>query len=100
MCRAIPKQGDMHFCGKTCAEEAVAKGPFILEVPEGHVTFVSGKRSRFHCRSTDDNFFPVAEQFKASWRHGGKVCPPVKGVFKIIGSQSSLAKYDAYRLLF
>jgi hypothetical protein len=39
----------------------------------------------------------VADQFKASWRHAGKVCPPVKAVYKIIGSQSSLAKYDAYR---
>lgn len=39
----------------------------------------------------------VADQFKASWRHSGKVCPSVKGVYKIIGSQTSLSKYDAYR---
>ncbi|KIM80422.1 hypothetical protein PILCRDRAFT_73161 [Piloderma croceum F 1598] len=80
MCRSAAKQGDHHFCGKTCADEAASKGPIILEVPEGHATFTS-----------------VADQFRASWRHAGKVCPPVKAVYKIIGSQSSLAKYDAYR---
>jgi len=80
MCRAAPRQGDRPFCGKTCGDEAASKGPTILEVPEGHVTFKS-----------------VEDQFIASWRHAGKVCPPVKAVYKIIGSQSSLAKYDAYR---
>ena len=41
--------------------------------------------------------FLVAEQFKASWRHPNKPCPPVKGVYKIVGSKESLVKYDAYR---
>jgi len=42
MCRSAAKQGDHHFCGKICADEAASKGPIILEVPEGHVTFSSG----------------------------------------------------------
>lgn len=42
MCHASPRQGDRHFCGKTCADEAASKGPIILEVPVGHVTFNSG----------------------------------------------------------
>ena len=45
MCRLNPKQGDRQYCGKTCAEEAANKGPVILEVPEGHVTFSSGKKN-------------------------------------------------------
>jgi hypothetical protein len=39
----------------------------------------------------------VAEQFKASWRHVGKVPPPVRKVYKIFGTKTSLSQYDAYR---
>ncbi len=42
-CRKVPKQGDQHFCGKACADEAMKKGPLILEVPEDHETFKSGE---------------------------------------------------------
>jgi len=31
-----------HFCSQTCADDAESKGPMILEVPVGHVTFKSG----------------------------------------------------------
>ena len=96
MCRTNPKQGDRHYCGKTCAEEAANKGPVILEVPEGHVTFNSGKKK--YVFSTNPRLmFSVAGQFRASWRHPNKPCPQVKGVYKIVGSKESLVKYDAYR---
>jgi len=42
MCRSDAKQGDHHFCGKTCADEAASKGPIILEVPEGHIGLATG----------------------------------------------------------
>ena len=32
----------MHFCGKTCVDEAASRAPMILAVPEDHVTFRSG----------------------------------------------------------
>ena len=43
MCRKAEKQPRSHFCSKTCVEEAEKKGPAILEVPAGHVTFLSGE---------------------------------------------------------
>jgi len=79
MCRVAPKQAHSHFCSKTCAEDAEKRGPMIMEVPVGHVTFKS-----------------VADQFKSSWRHAS-TCPPVKGVYKIVAPQASLASYNAYR---
>lgn len=98
MCRSNPKQGDRHYCGKTCAEDAANKGPTILEVPEGHVTFNSGKKNACLPFQPILTFvFSVAEQFKTSWRHPNKPCPPVKGIYKIVGSKESLVKFDAYR---
>ncbi|KAF9037691.1 hypothetical protein BJ165DRAFT_1558638 [Panaeolus papilionaceus] len=80
MCLQAPKMANCHFCSQTCIDDAESKGPMILEVPQGHVTFKS-----------------VAEQFKASWRHTGSSCPPVKRVYKIVTPASSLASYNAYR---
>ncbi|KAJ8516790.1 hypothetical protein ONZ45_g5937 [Pleurotus djamor] len=80
LCLQAPKQSGSHFCSKTCSDDAESKGPMILEVPQGHVTFKS-----------------VADQFKASWRHAGTSCPPVRHVYKILSPQASLANYDAYR---
>ncbi|KAI0790013.1 hypothetical protein C8Q75DRAFT_136034 [Abortiporus biennis] len=79
-CRKAKKQGGRHFCSLACAEEAKKKAPMIIEIPEDHVTFKS-----------------VEAQFKTSWRHLDKVCPSVKHIYKIIGEQASLDKYDAYR---
>ncbi|KAG5642901.1 hypothetical protein DXG03_001908 [Asterophora parasitica] len=60
-------------------DDAESKGPLILEVPKGHVTFRS-----------------VEEQFKTSWRHSGKRCPSVKRVYKLVSEQASLDAYNAY----
>ncbi|CAL1717325.1 unnamed protein product [Somion occarium] len=79
-CRKAPKQGDKHFCGLACSDEARKKGPIIVEIPDDHVTFQG-----------------VESQFKSSWRHDDKVCPTVRRIYKIIPEQSSLDKYDAYR---
>ncbi|KAI0784004.1 hypothetical protein BC629DRAFT_1594122 [Irpex lacteus] len=79
-CRKTQKQGDRHFCGQACADEAVKKGPMILEVPEDHETFKS-----------------VESQFKTSWRHAGKPCPPVRYIYKIVSDQASVDKYNTYR---
>ncbi|KAI5120710.1 hypothetical protein M0805_007672 [Coniferiporia weirii] len=79
MCQKAPKQFS-HFCSRACAQSAQKTGPCLLEVPEGHSTFKS-----------------VAEQFKVSWRHTNKACPAVRRVYKIIGTQASLDKYEAYR---
>ncbi|KAL1675888.1 hypothetical protein EV122DRAFT_217581 [Schizophyllum commune] len=79
MCRKAEKQPRSHFCSKTCVEEAEKKGPAILEVPVGHVTFIS-----------------VADQFKQSWRHA-KPCPPVRRVYKILAPHASLGSYNAYK---
>ena len=32
-----------HFCSQPCTDDAEKKGPMILEVPFGHVTFKSGQ---------------------------------------------------------
>ncbi|KAF5370433.1 hypothetical protein D9615_009748 [Tricholomella constricta] len=80
MCRAAPKLGETNFCGKTCMDNAYAKGPMLLEVLKGHVAFKS-----------------VADQFKVSWRHQDKRCPPVRHVYKVIMSQVSMEAYEAYR---
>ena len=39
----------------------------------------------------------VADQFKVSWRHTSKPSPTVRRVYKIVGTQASLDKYEAYR---
>lgn len=39
----------------------------------------------------------VSDQFKASWRHAGTVCPPVRRVYKILVPPASLAAYNAYK---
>ncbi|KAJ3807507.1 hypothetical protein F5876DRAFT_79635 [Lentinula aff. lateritia] len=80
MCLKAAKQTNSHFCSKACADNAEMKGPMILEVPAGHVTFKD-----------------VSDQFKASWRHVGAKCPPVKRIYKIVSPQSSLASYNAYK---
>ncbi|KAJ7757697.1 hypothetical protein DFH07DRAFT_1060525 [Mycena maculata] len=79
-CRQAPKLSQSHFCSTICADDAEKNGPMILEVPVGHVTFKS-----------------VADQFKTSWRHTGKTCPPVRRVYKIISPQTSWANYKAYQ---
>ncbi|PPQ92599.1 hypothetical protein CVT25_007291 [Psilocybe cyanescens] len=80
MCMQAPKMANSHFCSQPCIDDAESKGPMILEVPAGHVTFKS-----------------VADQFKASWRHVGTVSPPVRRVYKILAPPTSLASYNAYR---
>ncbi|KAJ6561844.1 hypothetical protein B0H19DRAFT_1209997 [Mycena capillaripes] len=80
MCKQAPKQPQSHFCSTACADDAEKNGPMILEVPVGHATFKS-----------------VADQFKASWRHTGKICPPVRRVYKIVATQAALASYKAYQ---
>ncbi|KAF5367744.1 hypothetical protein D9758_009884 [Tetrapyrgos nigripes] len=80
MCLQAPKLAQSQFCSRNCEDEAEKKGPIILEVPAGHVTFKS-----------------VTDQFKASWRHPGTICPPVKRVYKIIAPKAQLTAYDTYR---
>ncbi|KAF9463918.1 hypothetical protein BDZ94DRAFT_1217414 [Collybia nuda] len=80
MCRQAAKQPGSHFCGQACADDCEKAGPLLLEVPRNHITFKS-----------------VADQFKASWRHTGTTCPPVRRVYKIQARQASLASYNAYR---
>ncbi|KAI0777848.1 hypothetical protein BC629DRAFT_1582775 [Irpex lacteus] len=79
-CRKVPKQGDQHFCGQACANEAMKKGPLILEVPEDHETFKS-----------------VKSQFMTSWRLASKPCPPVRYIYKIVSTHASMSKYNSYR---
>ncbi|KAF9556030.1 ADP-ribosylation [Agrocybe pediades] len=80
MCLQEPKMPNSHFCSQACTDDAESKGPMILEVPVGHVTFKS-----------------VADQFKTSWRHVGTICPPVRRVYKILVPPASLSAYNAYR---
>ncbi|KAJ8592695.1 ADP-ribosylation [Rhizopogon salebrosus TDB-379] len=75
--KAVKRKG--HFCSQACTLKAEKNAPGLLEVPQGHDTFKS-----------------VADQFKASWRHQIP-CPTVRGVYKVIASPASIAKYEAYR---
>ena len=43
MCLQAPKMANSHFCSQPCVDDAENKGPMILEVPFGHVTFKSGR---------------------------------------------------------
>ncbi|KAI0090989.1 hypothetical protein BDY19DRAFT_886832 [Irpex rosettiformis] len=79
-CRKVQKLGDRHFCSSACADEAVKKGPMLLEMSEDHETFKS-----------------VEAQFKTSWRHAGRPCPPVRYIYKIVSDKASLDKYNTYR---
>ncbi|KAH6913474.1 hypothetical protein BKA70DRAFT_1262986 [Coprinopsis sp. MPI-PUGE-AT-0042] len=80
MCMKAQKMANSHFCSQTCIDDAEKKGPAVLEVPHGHVTFKS-----------------VAEQFKVSWRHTGTTCPTVRRVYKIVITPAASASYDSYR---
>ncbi|KAJ7067311.1 hypothetical protein C8F01DRAFT_664434 [Mycena amicta] len=80
MCQQAAKLPQSHFCSTTCADNAEKSGPMLLEVPVGHATFKS-----------------VADQFKASWRHSNKHCPPVRRVYKIVSTQASMTSYKAYQ---
>nr|GAT47414.1 predicted protein [Mycena chlorophos] len=80
MCKQAAKLPQSHFCSSKCADDAEKSGPMLLEVPVGHVTFKS-----------------VADQFKASWRHTNKYCPPVRRVYKIVSTQASMTSYKAYQ---
>jgi len=80
MCRQVEKQGKSQYCSRTCTSDATKQSPGILEVPAGHETFES-----------------VANQFKASWKHTGKTLPTVKKVYKVLVTQASMDKYEAYR---
>ena len=42
MCLQAPKMANSHFCSQPCIDDAENKGPMILEVPFGHLTFKSG----------------------------------------------------------
>ncbi|KAF7378243.1 PARP catalytic domain-containing protein [Mycena sanguinolenta] len=80
MCKQAPKQPQSPFCGAACAYDAEKNGPTILEIPAGHVTFKS-----------------VTDQFKVSWRHTGKDCPPVRRVYIIVAARATQANYEAYQ---
>ncbi|KAJ7592669.1 hypothetical protein C8J56DRAFT_1127072 [Mycena floridula] len=80
LCHLATKLPNSHFCSQTCIDEAEKKGPMLLEIPPGHVTFKS-----------------VADQFKASWRHSGSTCPPVRRIYKVLATPASLSAYNAYR---
>ena len=58
-CLKAHKQGDNHFCGTACADEAKKKGPCIINIPDDHVTFQSGMLFQVVCsifkRSTHTN---------------------------------------------
>jgi len=79
MCWRAPRQGDSHFCGRSCAGAAEHRAPLLLEAPRGHVTF---KR--------------VVDNFRTSWK-SGTPCPDVKKVYKIIEKPAFVAAYDKYR---
>ncbi|GLB40705.1 putative poly(ADP-ribose) polymerase catalytic domain [Lyophyllum shimeji] len=80
MCRRAPKQPKSHFCSERCTEDVYSKGPMILPITKGHVTYKS-----------------VEDQFKTSWRHLGKPCPTIRFIYKIIIQKASLDSYNAYR---
>ncbi|KAH0584894.1 hypothetical protein H2248_008172 [Termitomyces sp. 'cryptogamus'] len=79
-CRQKPQFMDSAFCGKTCMHVAEGQGPILVQIPRGHKMYKS-----------------VREQFTKSWRHPKKNCPAVKGIYRIILSESSRQAYEAYR---
>lgn len=48
MCRRKPKNRGFDFCGITCRDEARNMAPVLLEVPQGHTTFTTGKHLKQH----------------------------------------------------
>ncbi|KAF7321666.1 PARP catalytic domain-containing protein [Mycena kentingensis (nom. inval.)] len=80
LCKQAAKLPRSHFCSTTCADDAEKGGPMLLEVPTDHVTFKS-----------------VADQFKTSWRHSNKYCPPVRRVYKIVSTPAAMDGYKTYQ---
>jgi hypothetical protein len=79
VCRRNRSQPKSQFCGQTCEDDAISKGPMLLKVPRDHNTFKS-----------------VADQFKVSWKHSSHP-PAVRRVFKIVSPKSLSSSYEAYR---
>ncbi|EGN91895.1 hypothetical protein SERLA73DRAFT_118039 [Serpula lacrymans var. lacrymans S7.3] len=82
-CRQKEKSGHHHFCSKTCAGEAEALAPFLIEVYPGHEIFDS-----------------VAHQFNTKWLHPpspGKKNGTARKVYKIVEKPSFREEYDQYR---
>jgi hypothetical protein len=46
LCRSCPKNGEFDYCGAVCQLNARNQSPLLLEVPQGHTTFATGKPSR------------------------------------------------------
>ena len=86
-----------NFCSSACSTNAENAAPKLLEVSEEHDTFKSGTLSNpvphypwlAYC-------IIVAGQFSSTWK-GGKSCPTVRKVYKIILSKALMAKYDSYK---
>jgi hypothetical protein len=62
-CRVKPKHGDHHYCGRTCAHNAMSRAPALLEVPKGHVTFTSGKNYTPYLSPPDASLFKSNRNF-------------------------------------
>jgi len=76
MCRARPKLGKYHFCGKTCRQLSLKVTPRLCGVPKGHVTWDM-----------------VEKKFQAGWKDTTQTCPPLLQVYKIV---ESMAFHDPY----
>lgn len=85
------------FCGRLCSDNAENSAPRVLEIPEGHVTFKSGKLMivlPFDLYSYHPG--PVADQFTSTWK-AAKPCPAVRRLYKIVMTKASMSKYEAYK---
>lgn len=76
-CRAAPRSSASVMC-QICYEDALSMAPVLVEVPEDH-----------------SNYKSVETQFIQSWRHN-TVCPEVKAVYKIIGTDANSNQYQRY----
>ena len=52
MCRCKPKDRRFDFCGTKCRDEARNLAPVLLVVPQGHITFTTGKHLKQHSGHT------------------------------------------------
>ncbi|KAG1746928.1 hypothetical protein EDB19DRAFT_1894129 [Suillus lakei] len=69
-----------HYCSSQCLQKAEQDAPQLLEIPSYH-----------------DDYTNVENQFYASWRSTGTVCPTVQHIYKIVVPSNISKRYENYR---
>jgi len=97
VCHVRPKYSDgtktHNYCSRTCAR-AASQG--TIASTASPMTATSQAPCLIEITTSHPKFSEIVGQFNTSWRQAGTP-PPVKAIYKVIGTRASMARYDAYR---